>query len=293
MVGTVAVYDPNSYTEFPLSHLRLTDGVNGQHIFDGVPTTVTGVVHGINFQPTGYSFYVIDENNVGINVFSFDPGTYVVQEGDELTINGVIDQFNGQLEIIPDEITVVRTNQPLNSPALVDQVTEDVESSHIALSLFTIDSIVATAGTGFNVFVTSEQGAKVLIRVDSDTGISEKDIQNSNAVRGIGTQFDGSFPFTGGYQLLALEFTFIQGVPTLDDQSISLTPNPATQEIVLKTDFSISDVSLFSMQGVLVHASKEHGQQATIDVSALPAGIYVVQAVTNVGTWTSRVLIFR
>src|SRR5687768_9898704 len=49
MTGTVSVYDPNGYTEFPIEHLRLTDE-NGQAIFDGVPTTVTGVVHGINFQ---------------------------------------------------------------------------------------------------------------------------------------------------------------------------------------------------------------------------------------------------
>ncbi len=293
MRGTVSVYDPNSYTEFPLQHLRLTDGVNGQHIFDGVPTTVTGTVHGINFQPTGYSFYVIDDNNVGINVFSFDPGSYVVNEGDEVIINGVIDQFNGLLEIIPDEITLLSTNNPLVSPTLVEQVTESVEGSHIALSLFTIDSIVATGATGFNVYVTGEQGDKVLIRVDSDSGISEKQIQNSNAVRGIGTQFDNSFPFTGGYQLLALEFTFIQGVPTLDESSILMSPNPVKDELTLKTDFSISDVGLYSMQGVKVLSVKGQGQETAIDVSSLPAGVYVVHAVTNVGTWKSRVLIFR
>lgn len=291
MTGTVSVYDPNSYTEFPLTHLRISDA-NGQHIFDGVPTTVTGIVHGINFQPSGYSFYIIDENNNGINVFSFDTGAYDVQEGDEVIINGVIDQFNGLLEIIPDEITLVSTGNALTPPALIDEVTEAEESRHIAISLYTIDSIVTTGTTGFNVHVTGEQGNKILIRVDSDSNISEKQVQNSNAVRGIGTQFDNSFPFTGGYQLLALEFTFIQSVPTLDDHSVVMSPNPANEQLNFKTDYSISNISLYSLDGIQVMSENVTGQQAALNIADVTSGLYIVKTLTNVGIWTSKVWIY-
>src|SRR5690606_1075836 len=119
MTGIVYVYDPLVYNDFPLAALRTTN-MNGQALFDGVPTTVTGVVHGINFSPASYSFYVIDPDNVGINVFSFDPGSYVVQEGDQIMVAGVIDQFNGLLEIIPDAITVLATGQPRVTPYFLD-----------------------------------------------------------------------------------------------------------------------------------------------------------------------------
>src|SRR5687768_7215210 len=141
MTGTVSVYDPNGYTEFPIEHLRLTDE-NGQAIFDGVPTTVTGVVHGINFQATGASFYIINEDNVGINVFTPDP--FVVTQGEELQISGVIDQFNGLLEIIPDEIQLLSSGNQLVEPDPVTVLSESTESSYLYLFDYTIDSIIAT-----------------------------------------------------------------------------------------------------------------------------------------------------
>lgn len=128
MVGTLSVYDPSTYTDFPLSRLRMVNA-NGSALYDGVPTTVTAVVHGVNFQPTGYSFYIVDANNVGINVFSFDPGTYTVQQGDLVKVYGVIDQFNGQLEIIPDSIEVLSTGNALVSPREVSNLTETDEGA--------------------------------------------------------------------------------------------------------------------------------------------------------------------
>src|SRR6185503_7915889 len=144
-------------------------------------------------------------DNVGINVFSFDPGSYTVTEGDMVQVSGVIDQFNGLLEIVPDLIEVLSTGNPTVPPTLVTELSEEIESSHIAFGTYTIDSIVATGISGFNVYVTHELGSKVLIRVDADSGIDMAQIENSNFVRGIGTQFDPSFPFTAGYQILALQ----------------------------------------------------------------------------------------
>ncbi len=287
MRGTVAVYNPDGSTVFPLPHLRLTDGVNGQHIFDGVSTTVTGVVHGINFQPSGYSFYIINENNVGINVFSFDPGTYIVTEGDELQIRGVIDQFNGLLEIVPDEITVLSTNNPLTSPDNVVDLSEEVEGSHVVLSNYSIDSIVVTGVSGYNVYVTQALGAKVLIRVDADTGIDEFEIAASDGVRGIGSQFDGTFPYTSGYQLQALQFFILPGFPTLDQDAISMSPNPASSSLNLESDYNLSAIEIYSIDGKLLLAETVNSQITSLNISSLYEALYVVKVITNEGIWTS------
>jgi hypothetical protein len=106
MVGTLGVYDPLTYTDFPLQTLRLTDGTNGQHIYVGVPTTVTGVVHGINFLPTGYSFISFNRIMWVSMCLLLRQEVIPVREGDNIKVSGVIDQFNGLLEIVPDTIEV-------------------------------------------------------------------------------------------------------------------------------------------------------------------------------------------
>lgn len=291
MTGTVAVYDPNGYTPFPLLHLRLTDG-NGLNIFYGVPTVVTGVVHGLNYNPSGYSFYIVNENNVGINVFSFDPGTYVVNEGDEVEIKGVIDQFNGLLEIIPDEINVLSTGNPLVTPEFFVELGELTEGSHIALAPFTIDSIVPDL-SGFNVYVKDDQGQPVTIRVDFDSGMTADDVANANAVRGIGSQFDNTFPYTSGYQIFALEFLIIDGLPVISKDAITMHPNPASSMVSITSDFEMNLIEIYSMEGKLIKVADSERKNDIVDVSAIQPGLYLVKIMTDAGVWSSLVSIVK
>lgn len=293
MTGTVSVYDPTTYTDFPLELLRTTDGTNGLNIFDGVPTRVTGIVHGINFLPTGYSFWIINNNNTGINVFSFNPGVYTVNEGDLVTVSGTIDQFNGLLEIVPDDILVVSSGNALIPPDLVSNVSEEVEGSHIAFGPFTIDSIVATGTSGFNVYVEHVQGTKALIRVDADSGIDQQTIEGSNFVRGVGTQFDPSSPFTSGYQILAFELQHVSAIPVLDQNAIQMTPNPADYTVAFKSDYDLSGIEIYSMDGKSIRNQKAYGQYAEINVANMPIGLFIIKAITKQGIWTSLLSVIR
>jgi plastocyanin len=297
MVGTVSAYDPLNYTDFPLTHLRLTNE-GGSALFDGVPTTVTGVVHGVNFQPTGYSFFIMDENNVGINVFSFDPGTYVVKEGDNFKVFGTIDQFNGLLEIIPDQIEVMSDANTLNTPRLVSEITEADESSYLVSELLKVDSVGSISAAGFNVYTTNTLGEPLLIRVDTDANIGfGPDELFPGAwinVTGIGTQFDNSFPFTSGYQMLALEINIlIDGLPILDQTAIKLNPNPASNIIRLSSELIMDNVEVYTMEGKLLVAESVHATQTEIDINTLPVGLHLVKAITADGIWTSLVSVIR
>lgn len=298
MVGTLSAYDPLSYTDFPLTHLRLTNE-GGSALFDGVPTTVTGVVHGVNFQPTGYSFYVIDENNIGINVFSFDPGSYVVKEGDRVKVSGTIDQFNGLLEIIPDTIEVLSSGNALNTPRSVSVLTEMDESSYVYLEELLVDSVGSISAAGFNVYATHTNGSKVLARVDADanTGMIPENFGEGEWLyiwRGIGTQFDGSFPFTDGYQVLALELgVVIDGLQTLQSTAIKMNPNPANDKIQFKSDLNIDAIEIHTLDGKLLWQKNINHSQAEIDISGLTAGLHLVKAITDQGIWTSMLSVVR
>ena len=296
MVGTLGVYDPLTYTDFPLSTLRLTDGTNGQHIYVGVPTTVTGVVHGVNFLPTGYSFYIIQPDNVGINVFANTPGSYTVLEGDQVKVSGVIDQFNGQLEIVPDAIEVLSTGNPRNTPRDVNVVTEEDESSYLSAELLLLDSVVVTGTSGYNLYTTSSTDDKILIRVDVDANIplTPEDFHPGEwiYVLGVGTQFDPSFPYTAGYQILAIELSIvIDGLPVLPKDALTMHPNPATTELTFTSDLVIDRVELYSLDGRIVVAQSVNTESASINVDELSAGMYIVKAITAEGIWTSKVLV--
>ena len=298
MVGTLGVYDPLTYTDFPLRILRLTDGVNGDHIYDGVPTTVTGVVHGVNFLPTGYSFYIIQPDNVGINVFAAAPGAYTVQEGDMVKVSGVIDQFNGLLEIIPDAIDVLSTGNAKNTPRNVDVVTEEDEGSYLVAGLLEADSVVVTGVTGYNIYTTSQTAEKILIRVDADANINVNpdDIHMGEWIEvfGIGTQFDPNFPYNEGYQILATELHIIvDGVSTLPQDAITMFPSPTSDELRFTCDAQIDQLNIYSLDGKNVLSEKLSSPHGSISVSTLSEGIYVVKVITAEGIWTSKVMVER
>lgn len=297
MVGTVSVYDPLTYTDFSLTRLRLNNE-NGSAIYDGVPTTVTGVVHGVNFQPTGYSFFVIDENNVGINVFSFDPGSYVVTEGDRVKVSGVIDQFNGLLEIVPDTIEVLSSGNPINSPRQVTSLTEADESSYLFINELSVDSVSNISDAGFSVYTTQQSGSKILVRIDADA-LPDLDPESFDGhpwvtVWGIGSQFDNSSPFTSGYQILALEAeTFIDGLQSIQRSAVSMNPNPAMDRVIFRCDLTISEIEIYSLEGKQLLHKIVNGTDTEVDIYSLPAGMHLVKAITDQGIWTSLLSVVK
>lgn len=289
MTGIVYVYDPETYNDFGLATIRQVDE-NGLALFDNVPVTATAVVHGINFQPPGYSFYIINPDNVGINVFSFNEGDYTVMEGDLVRVSGVLDQFNGLLELIPDEIELLSTGNSWTNPEEVTEVTEEWEASHIFITGIEINSIEETGISGYNILATHiNTGNEILIRVDADLGIVPS--LEAMAVRGIGIQFDPTLPFTEGYQILALEFDLGESAVThLPPSAIRVFPNPAQDVVYLETERTISRVEVYALDGRLVSSQIPGEADVTrINVAHLASGMYILKAETPEGIWSNMI----
>jgi predicted extracellular nuclease len=187
----------------PIGTLR---GVNANGVADSLNASVaiTGVVTSIDFDGNaGYSFYFQDATG-GINVYkSADLANYTSPlRGDSLYIHGVIDQFNGLTEIVPDSIAVWATNKPLPTPLVITAMDETNEGELVRMNNMTATAWPAAwSGSGQNATISDGTNSFTL-RIDADCNLFGKP-QPSGLfdVLGVVGQFDNTSPYTSGYQL--------------------------------------------------------------------------------------------
>lgn len=177
--------------------------VNGVADSLGVHCELRGIVHGLNTNPAGLQFTLIDETQ-GIGVFSLDQSfDYIVTEGDSVHVVGTIEQFNGLTQIVPELVYLVDGGHPLNQPVLVAQLNENTESEMIQLKCFELVDPTQWTNQSPGFAVEVSNGALTFsLYIDEDTDIFGTDApEGVFTTSGIGSQFDTSSPFTGGYQL--------------------------------------------------------------------------------------------
>ena len=172
----------------------------------GVEATIQGVVYRSDLRGgNGIQFTIIDGTG-GIGVFNFnDVASYVVQEGDELQITGEISQFNGLTQIQPTSIQVLSMGNALIEPSVVTALDESTESQYIKIECVELVDASEWEGGGNNFNVNFTDGTNTfVVRIDNDTELSNTSAPVGKVdIIGIGGQFDGSSPFTDGYQLFA------------------------------------------------------------------------------------------
>ncbi len=195
----------NDYVPYTIDQIN---GVNANGVGDSVNVFVRlhGVVHCMDFRANaGYNFIIIDETGEGLYVFSStDVNGYTTpMAGDSLEIKGKIDQFNGLLQVVPAQITVLEQGVATIDPVVVTTLDEASESQYITLENVTFVTPIATfPTTNTNIDVTNGTNT-FQIRILTSTDLAGAPApQGTFNVTGIGSQFDSSNPFTSGYQLL-------------------------------------------------------------------------------------------
>jgi len=274
----VGVLCPTVYT--PTDIGALTDGNVGEAV------QITGTVYGIDLQGTSdaVQFTVID-NTGGISLFSGPNFGYTVTEGDEVTVQGAIESFNCLLQIGPDTIILNSQNNPLVDPLSVSDLNEDTESELIMLS-----SWEATAVNGSNVTI-EKNGATLVMRIDSDTGLNPEDYNNSVLdIIGIGGQFDTDGTCDSGYQILPRYESDINIVLNTIDaslaQEIEFFPNPVNNIINVKTALDLDEIIISNMIGQQLKVYTSNFNQ--LDVNDLPQGYYVLTFRTDNRLWATE-----
>ena len=73
--------------------------------------------------------------------------------------------------------------------------------------------------------------------------------------------------------------------------TIDINPNPATKQVHVATNFSLTQIEAFDEQGRLVQTLPATGLKATLDVSSWPRGTYLLRIQTPAGPTPKKLLV--
>ena len=272
----VTINCPTVFTPSTIANATIIDA-NGVLTTIDMPLEITGIVHGIDLQGDNPVQFTIIDQTGGVGLFSTESFGYVVNEGDEVTVQGVMDQFNGLAQIEPDTIIFNSSGNQINTPMDVTTLSEATESEIVrfanAVSINPADWI--GDGTSFNIVASNGE----TIRIDNDTDLANMATLPSFTffVAGIGGQFDFSSPFDEGYQLLPRSFADLDFNVAIQEAAwaneISIFPNPATDMVNIKTDLDFDVIRVTNVIGEDIVILKNVNQ---VDVKALDAGAYYI-----------------
>jgi hypothetical protein len=204
---TISIQDNDqSFPPYTIAEARAQNSVGTLDLLNDFGT-LGGIVHGVNFNPSGLEFTLIDGTG-GIRVFSSsDDLGYSPTEGDSIIVEGQITQFNGMAEFLVSSVNLVNNGNTLETPQVVSILAEENESRMVKLECITLidNTQWGQFGTGFfaggfDVDVTDGTNQNVM-RIDFNCDIFELPpfVGHFTAV-GIGAQMDESSPFNVGYK---------------------------------------------------------------------------------------------
>lgn len=289
MTGNVTVISDVEPSNYPLRTIAEMSSLDANGVGDslGVTCELIGVVYGINYRPGGLTFVIIDDSNDGMSVFKNSESLgYTVQEGDEVSIKGVMDQFSGLVQIVPDSVNVLSTGNALFDPTDVETLNEDTESQLIKLSSFEVVNASEWKGDGTDFNVSLSDGTNtVTMRIDKDVDLSTMGLPGTLLnVTGLGGQFDTSSPYDSGYQILPRYTSDIEVVLSANQpniQSLDVYPNPFSNKLHIDADGLIRNVQVYNGLGAKVFESAT--SQNILDLGDLDRGVYYLRVTMDNG----------
>ena len=258
---------------------------------------LTGVVYGIDLDGNeGLSFTIIDDLGDGINVFNFaDVSDYVVVEGDEITVTGALENYNGLAEIVVTDVQLNSAGNTLTIPTDVTTLGEDTESQFIRMTDWTFVDATQWLGDGssFNVAIT-DGTSNYQMRIDGDTELSSMAIPTGDVFNftGIGGQFDSDEPWNEGYQIFPRYTSDIEGFtstinPALGNK-IKFYPNPTSDVLQIRSDIQLDNIRITNMLGQQVAELQNPNLSENVNVNNWTTGIYVITFISGNEVWTSQ-----
>ncbi len=274
--------NPYSGEAYPIKKIGEVTQIDdeGKGLSVGNNCELRGLVYGVNLRPGGLQFTIIDELNDGIGVFSFSKKFgYTVKEGDYISIKGVIDQYKGLLQIKPDTVILINSDNTLFKPQNVTKLGEETESQLITIKNLTIKDLSQwkADGSGFSVTVTNGTDEFVM-RIDNDVDLSNAVAPDYTFnLTGIGGQFDSSVPYTEGYQILPRYKADIEktsGTSIAGFDNLKLYPNPTSDYLFVdNAGNDIKSIFIYSVTGKKIISTQGKNK---INIKDLNKGIYKI-----------------
>jgi hypothetical protein len=287
---------------YPIATIN-TEDATGVADSTGVNCAISGTVVGVNRRSSGYEFTLIDMssgNQEGITVFDFNslPNYTAVTEGDSLYIEGDVAQFNGLTQFSPDTITLISSGNTIPAPNVVSDLDETTESKWLSIPTSWI-SLSTSGAFSSNVDLTNGTDT-ITMRIDSDTDINDSLTSSGLPIvpgdticglLGVGGQFDGSSPYTTGYQIFPMRWTDLTicrlstGINEADITSseIKLVPNPTNGSFEIRSNgfnnptinISIRDINGRVLSSEFVNDATGNFNKS-FDLNGESSGVYFI-----------------
>ena len=190
--------------------LVTTEDTNGVADSANVQCSVSGVVHGIDMSGLSSSSNTLQlfDATGHITMYKsrgFTP-SYTVNESDSVTLWGKVTQYNGLTQFTPDSIKLHKTGSALKMMRKVSKMDESTESDYIRIDSVRLKdaSQWPTSGNNASVDIITQAGDTLTMRIDKDSHLPDSVAAPAGMfdVIGYGGQFDGSSPYTSGYNIL-------------------------------------------------------------------------------------------
>ncbi|MFZ1290773.1 MAG: endonuclease [Melioribacteraceae bacterium] len=177
--------------------------------YDGILARINGVatVGTPTFSSTSLDFYLQDATG-GISIYKAGDAATSITQGNNYTITGNLDQFNGKTELIPEVSSIDIVNNGAStlpvpfemSVAQLENVAEIMEGR-----LVTIRNLSLISGTwapGQSLVLSDNGGTnQITLHYDSSTNLGSSPIWPVD-ITGIYSQYDDFAPYTNKYQIL-------------------------------------------------------------------------------------------
>ncbi len=203
------------------------------------------------FSTSSLDVYIQDATQ-GINIYKGGETGVTIVRGNNYTIVGKLQQYNGKAEIVPDnasDITDNGSSKPVGVNAVPDPVILTIEQlladpESYEGTLIGIQHVSNTgggdawpaSGQNANIEITDDGGAHTLtMRIDKDTEIDgTQEPAWPKDVVGVFNQYDNTSPYTWGYQIQPRDLNDFQPDGSLPVELTTFTAQNSDNGIMLK-----------------------------------------------------------
>ncbi len=228
--------------------------------------TIGGVVTGPNnkFSGTMTNLWIQDDS-AGIEVFYYSP-VQSFDTGDVVIVRGVITEYNGLTEIVPEsENDIIYVGSaPVPQPIMIEASKGIWESIEGALVSFegVLDNNPYVQGSGYNMIVWNGT-VPITVYVYKSTGIDVSSFKKGDMLRitGIAGQYDHQAPYTDGYQVLPRFDSDIEVLSASTSENVNLDISPNVVDKTAEGFCTITvtgpadgnySLKIYDMQGKLI-----------------------------------------
>ncbi len=216
------------------------------------------------------------------------------------TVQGPIPGFTGRV-LAYDTTVNTEFGMPANAPVRSSLITppfEMVQGTAYKVSFRYANSDAGSAIGSLGIYMASAEGAYVELDViENITGAVATDyISAEFTPPATGVYYIDFSATSGGTQgLLYMDDIEIQafGVMSTDDNAITqvtLFPNPANDRVNIQSTLPVDSIVLYNISGQLVLSHKPETSSPSINISALPVGLYMAYITSGSKTQVTKLV---